>query len=110
MVLANLEQLQIRALFSQLSSSVSLRRVVLEMATDTATGIRASNVELCFCPANYQGDSCQVGGKGDMLLHAERGQTAAVWGLSHHLCLVRVAAMGFGCSYKAVVPQYQLLS
>lgn len=63
MVLANLEQLQIRALFSQLSSSVSLRRVVLEMATDTATGIRASNVELCFCPANYQGDSCQVRGK-----------------------------------------------
>uniref|UniRef100_A0A8C4TQL5 Laminin subunit alpha 5 n=1 Tax=Falco tinnunculus TaxID=100819 RepID=A0A8C4TQL5_FALTI len=59
MVLANLEQLQIRALFSQLSSSVSLRRVVLEMTTDTATGIRASNVELCFCPANYQGDSCQ---------------------------------------------------
>ncbi|XP_054701379.1 laminin subunit alpha-5 [Grus americana] len=59
MVLANLEQLQIRVLFSQLSSSVSLRRVVLEVATDTATGIRASNVELCFCPANYQGDSCQ---------------------------------------------------
>ncbi|KAF2978342.1 hypothetical protein EK904_004374 [Melospiza melodia maxima] len=59
MVLANLEQLQIRALFSQLSSSVSLRRVVLEMATDTATGVRASNVELCLCPANYQGDSCQ---------------------------------------------------
>uniref|UniRef100_U3K7L1 Laminin subunit alpha 5 n=1 Tax=Ficedula albicollis TaxID=59894 RepID=U3K7L1_FICAL len=59
MVLANLEQLQIRALFSQLSSSVSLRRVVLETATDTATGVRASNVELCFCPANYQGDSCQ---------------------------------------------------
>uniref|UniRef100_A0A8V5GE64 Uncharacterized protein n=1 Tax=Melopsittacus undulatus TaxID=13146 RepID=A0A8V5GE64_MELUD len=59
MVLANLEQLQIRALFSQLSSSVSLRRVVLEIATDTATGTRASNVELCFCPANYQGDSCQ---------------------------------------------------
>uniref|UniRef100_A0A8B9U440 Laminin subunit alpha 5 n=1 Tax=Anas zonorhyncha TaxID=75864 RepID=A0A8B9U440_9AVES len=59
MVLANLEQLQIRALFSQLSSSVSLRRVVLEIATDTATGIQASNVELCFCPANYQGDSCQ---------------------------------------------------
>lgn len=63
MVLANLEQLQIRALFSQLSSSVSLRRVVLETATATATGVRASNVELCLCPANYQGDSCQVRGK-----------------------------------------------
>lgn len=72
MVLANLEQLQIRALFSQLSSSVSLRRVVLETATNAATGIRASNVELCFCPANYQGDSCQVGLKGDMLLQ-QRG-------------------------------------
>uniref|UniRef100_A0A8C3LQM7 Laminin subunit alpha 5 n=1 Tax=Chrysolophus pictus TaxID=9089 RepID=A0A8C3LQM7_CHRPC len=59
MVLANLEQLQIRALFSQLSSSVSLRRVVLEIATDAATGVPASNVELCFCPANYLGDSCQ---------------------------------------------------
>ncbi|XP_010217993.1 PREDICTED: laminin subunit alpha-5 [Tinamus guttatus] len=59
MVLANLEQLQIRALFSQLSSSVSLHRVVLETVTDTAMSVRASNVELCFCPANYQGDSCQ---------------------------------------------------
>lgn len=79
MVLANLEQLQIRALFSQLSSSVSLRRVVLEIATDTATGTRASNVELCFCPANYQGDSCQVRVKADVLLQAEGSQTATFW-------------------------------
>lgn len=79
MVLANLEQLQIRALFSQLSSSVSLRSVVLEMATDTATGIRASNVELCLCPANYQGDSCQVRVKGNVLLQAEGRQTVTFW-------------------------------
>uniref|UniRef100_A0A8C3IUZ4 Laminin subunit alpha-5 n=1 Tax=Chrysemys picta bellii TaxID=8478 RepID=A0A8C3IUZ4_CHRPI len=46
MVLANLEQLQIRALFSQLASSVSLRRVVLETVTETSV-------------ANYRGDSCQ---------------------------------------------------
>uniref|UniRef100_A0A8C8RBX0 Laminin subunit alpha-5 n=1 Tax=Pelusios castaneus TaxID=367368 RepID=A0A8C8RBX0_9SAUR len=59
MVLANLEQLQIRALFSQISSSVSLRRVVLETVTETSVGVRASNVELCLCPANYRGDSCQ---------------------------------------------------
>lgn len=110
MVLANLEQLQIRALFSQLSSSVSLRRVVLEMATDTATGVRASNVELCFCPANYQGDSCQVEVKGDVVPQAEGGQTATVWDLGHLSRLVRVAAMGFGCLYKAVMPKYQLPS
>lgn len=61
MVLASLEQLQIRALFSQISSSIFLRRVILETVTDSAVGIRASNVELCLCPANYRGDSCQVG-------------------------------------------------
>uniref|UniRef100_A0A670I4A0 Laminin subunit alpha-5 n=1 Tax=Podarcis muralis TaxID=64176 RepID=A0A670I4A0_PODMU len=59
MVLAKLEQLQIRALFSQISSSVSLHRVTLERATETGGGLQASNVELCMCPANYRGDSCQ---------------------------------------------------
>ncbi|XP_053101455.1 laminin subunit alpha-5 isoform X2 [Hemicordylus capensis] len=59
MVLAKLEQLQIRALFSQISSSVSLKEVILEKATETGEGIQASNVELCMCPANYRGDSCQ---------------------------------------------------
>lgn len=59
MVLAGLEQLQIRALFSQTSSTVSLRRVVLEVASEAGGGPPASNVELCMCPANYRGDSCQ---------------------------------------------------
>ncbi|KAM5246653.1 laminin subunit alpha-5 [Ctenodactylus gundi] len=59
MVLAGLEQLQIRALYSQTSSAVSLRRVVLEVASDVGRGPPASNVELCMCPANYRGDSCQ---------------------------------------------------
>ncbi|XP_013000023.2 laminin subunit alpha-5 isoform X2 [Cavia porcellus] len=59
MVLAGLEQLQIRALFSQISSSVSLHRVALEVASEMGSGPPASNVELCMCPANYRGDSCQ---------------------------------------------------
>ncbi|XP_068120602.1 laminin subunit alpha-5 [Hyperolius riggenbachi] len=59
MVLANLEQLQIRALNSQSSTMVSLRHVVLEIGQDSSTGVRANNVELCMCPANYRGDSCQ---------------------------------------------------
>uniref|UniRef100_A0A8C6QSK2 Laminin, alpha 5 n=1 Tax=Nannospalax galili TaxID=1026970 RepID=A0A8C6QSK2_NANGA len=59
MVLASLEQLQIRALFSQISSAVSLRRVILEVASEAGRGLPASNVELCMCPANYRGDSCQ---------------------------------------------------
>ncbi|CAJ0956348.1 unnamed protein product [Ranitomeya imitator] len=59
MVLANLEALHIRALNSQSSAMVSLRQVVLEIGQGTGVGVRASNVELCMCPANYRGDSCQ---------------------------------------------------
>uniref|UniRef100_A0A4X1UYI6 Laminin subunit alpha-5 n=1 Tax=Sus scrofa TaxID=9823 RepID=A0A4X1UYI6_PIG len=59
MVLAGLEQLHVRALFSQTSSAVSLRRVALEVASEVGGGPPASNVELCMCPASYRGDSCQ---------------------------------------------------
>ncbi|XP_032950485.1 laminin subunit alpha-5 [Rhinolophus ferrumequinum] len=59
MVLAGLEQLHIRALFSKISSAVSLRKVALEVAGQGGRGPLASNVELCMCPANYLGDSCQ---------------------------------------------------
>ncbi|OCT62438.1 laminin subunit alpha-5 isoform X2 [Xenopus laevis] len=59
MVLANLDQLLIRALNSQSSSSVSLRRVVLDIGQESSVGVRSPEVELCMCPANYRGDSCQ---------------------------------------------------
>ncbi|XP_015258525.1 PREDICTED: laminin subunit alpha-5, partial [Cyprinodon variegatus] len=59
MVLVNLESLQIRALHSQSAHSVSLRGAVLEGAADLTTGRHANNVEICMCPANYLGDSCQ---------------------------------------------------
>ncbi|XP_030896382.1 laminin subunit alpha-5 [Leptonychotes weddellii] len=59
MVLASLERLHIHALFSQTSSAVSLRSVGLEVAGEVGGGPPASNVELCMCPANYRGDSCQ---------------------------------------------------
>lgn len=60
MVLAGLRQLQIRALFSKLSRAVALRGVALEVAGPMGGGPLASSVELCMCPANYLGDSCQV--------------------------------------------------
>uniref|UniRef100_G3U7T4 Laminin IV type A domain-containing protein n=1 Tax=Loxodonta africana TaxID=9785 RepID=G3U7T4_LOXAF len=58
MVLAGLDQLQIRALFSQIASAISLRRVALEVTNVGGRGPPASSVELCMCPANYRGDSC----------------------------------------------------
>lgn len=60
MVLVGLESLQIRALHSQSAHSVSLRGAVLEGAETLPTGRHANNVEICMCPANYLGDSCQV--------------------------------------------------
>ncbi|KAM4563209.1 laminin subunit alpha-5 isoform 2-T2 [Odontesthes bonariensis] len=59
MVLVSLESLQIRALHSQSAHSVSLRGAVLEGAESLPTGLHANNVEICMCPANYLGDSCQ---------------------------------------------------
>lgn len=60
MVLVALESLQIRALHSQSAHSVSLRGAVLEGAETLPAGRHANNVEICMCPANYMGDSCQV--------------------------------------------------
>lgn len=60
MVLAALDSLQIRALHSQSAHSVSLRGAVLEGAETLHAGRYANNVEICMCPANYLGDSCQV--------------------------------------------------
>uniref|UniRef100_A0A8C2ZNF1 Laminin subunit alpha-5 n=1 Tax=Cyclopterus lumpus TaxID=8103 RepID=A0A8C2ZNF1_CYCLU len=59
MVLVGLELLQIRALHSQSAHSVSLRAAVLEVAESLPAGRHANNVEICMCPANYLGDSCQ---------------------------------------------------
>lgn len=60
MVLVSLESLQIRALHSQSAHAVSLRGAVLEGAESLPSGRHANNVEICMCPANYLGDSCQV--------------------------------------------------
>ncbi|XP_078274826.1 laminin subunit alpha-5 [Rhinoraja longicauda] len=59
MVLASLEGLQIRVLHSQLAKRVTLHNVILEQATNSGDGEAANNVEICLCPANYVGDSCQ---------------------------------------------------
>uniref|UniRef100_A0A8C1MWR1 Laminin subunit alpha-5 n=1 Tax=Cyprinus carpio TaxID=7962 RepID=A0A8C1MWR1_CYPCA len=59
MVLVALESLQIRALHSQSAQSVSLSAAVLEGADNLPSGRHANNVEICLCPGNYLGDSCQ---------------------------------------------------
>lgn len=91
MVLAGLQQLQIRALFSKFARAVSLGRVALEVASKMGGGPLASNVELCMCPANYLGDSCQVrwGGAGTVSLpppHAHLPSPKSTLAFHPHWC------------------------
>ncbi|XP_067887186.1 laminin subunit alpha-3 isoform X2 [Heterodontus francisci] len=59
LLLSNLEELQIRALYYSQTQRLSLGQVQLEEASVSGTGSPATNVEVCSCPPNYLGDSCQ---------------------------------------------------
>ncbi|XP_004742898.1 laminin subunit alpha-3 isoform X4 [Mustela putorius furo] len=59
MVLSSLEDLRLRGLYFTETQRLSLSGVGLEEASDTGSGRRAHNVEMCSCPPHYTGDSCQ---------------------------------------------------
>nr|XP_054596449.1 laminin subunit alpha-3 isoform X2 [Nothobranchius furzeri] len=59
MVLADLVALKIRALYFTQSQRLSLGEVGLEEATDSGTGGPGNTVEVCSCPLQYTGDSCE---------------------------------------------------
>ncbi|CAN9502837.1 unnamed protein product [Ophioblennius macclurei] len=59
MVLANLVGLRIRALYFTQSQRLSLGEVGLERATSSGTGSPGNLVEVCSCPPQYNGDSCE---------------------------------------------------
>ncbi|KAM9349369.1 laminin subunit alpha-3-like [Symphorus nematophorus] len=59
MVLAGLVGLRIRALYFTQTQRLSLGEVGLEGATDAGTGGPGNTVELCSCPPEYTGDSCE---------------------------------------------------
>lgn len=60
-VLSQLEGLYIRGLHFTETQRLTLGEVGLEEASHTGNGPRAHLVELCACPPDYTGDSCQVG-------------------------------------------------
>lgn len=60
-VLSSLEGLHIRGLHFTETQRLTLGEVGLEEASDTGSGPRAHLVEMCTCPPDYTGDSCQVG-------------------------------------------------
>ncbi|XP_072324624.1 laminin subunit alpha-3 isoform X2 [Scyliorhinus torazame] len=65
LLLSKLEELQIRALYYSQTQRLSLGQVQLEEASVSGTGSPATNVEVCSCPPNYLGDSCQKCGIGN---------------------------------------------
>lgn len=58
-VLSRLEGLHIRGLHFTETQRLTLGEVGLEEASDTGSGPRAHLVEMCTCPPDYTGDSCQ---------------------------------------------------
>lgn len=58
-VLSRLERLHIRGLHFTETQRLTLGEVGLEEASDTGSGPRAHLVEMCACPPDYTGDSCQ---------------------------------------------------
>lgn len=60
-VLSRLEGLYIRGLRFTETQRLTLGEVGLEEASDMGSGARAHHVEMCACPPDYTGDSCQVG-------------------------------------------------
>lgn len=59
--LANIDSILIRATVAENTFESYLSDIILDTAVDTYTGQpRASNVELCRCPAGYRGSSCEA--------------------------------------------------
>ncbi|XP_036761629.2 laminin subunit alpha-3 isoform X2 [Manis pentadactyla] len=59
MVLSRLEGVRLRGLYFTETQRLTLSGVGLEEASDAGSGRRAQNVEMCACPPDYTGDSCQ---------------------------------------------------
>ncbi|XP_075069530.1 laminin subunit alpha-3 isoform X2 [Mixophyes fleayi] len=59
MILSRLENLHIRALYFTETQRLTLGEVGLEDVTISGSGNVALNVEICDCPPEYTGDSCQ---------------------------------------------------
>ncbi|XP_075126694.1 laminin subunit alpha-3 isoform X1 [Leptodactylus fuscus] len=59
MILSRLESLHIRALYFTETQRLTLGEVGLEDVTISGSGRVALNVEICACPPEYTGDSCQ---------------------------------------------------
>lgn len=60
-VLSRLQGLHIRGLHFTETQRLTLGEVGLEEASNTGSGRTAHEVEMCTCPPDYMGDSCQVG-------------------------------------------------
>lgn len=61
MVLSRLQGVHLRGLYFTETQRLTLSGVGLEEASETGSGRQAQNVEMCACPSDYTGDSCQVG-------------------------------------------------
>ncbi|KAL6491046.1 hypothetical protein MHYP_G00013910 [Metynnis hypsauchen] len=81
-VLSRLEAVWIRALYFSQSQRLSIGEVGMEEASLTGSGGPASTVEVCSCPPQYTGDSCQRCARGFYRDRSSRCVPCACNGLS----------------------------
>ncbi|XP_046707006.1 laminin subunit alpha-3-like [Silurus meridionalis] len=81
-VLARLDAVWIRALYFTHTQRLSVGEVGLEEASRVGTGAPASTVEVCSCPPEYTGDSCQRCSRGYYRDRSGRCASCACNGLS----------------------------
>lgn len=78
-VLSRLEGLYIRGLHFTETQRLTLGEVGLEESSDLGSGPRAHLVEMCACPPDYTGDSCQVGNFPSRSIPHFLGAPISVW-------------------------------
>ena len=73
--LADVEAILVRATHSDQMTATYISDIILEFASDSNAGPRATQVEVCSCPEGYDGNSCENCKRGYFRNKSDRSQS-----------------------------------